>query len=110
MSNVFQFKNQGTILKEQLMKIIQELEEVYQGLDLAVDAITKLEDIAQVQEQKYNKVLRKYATEVGEENVEVGLLDYATEVEIVVDLDGLPILKFDTVIPPEQFNLFPEDD
>jgi len=110
MSNVVQFKNQGTILKEQLLKIIQELEEVYQGLDLAVDAITKLEDIAQAQEQKYNKVLRKYATEVGEENVEVGLLDYATEVEIVVDLDGLPILKFDTVIPPEQFNLFPEDD
>lgn len=110
MSNVVQFKNQGTILKEQLLKIIQELEEVYQGLDLAVDAITKLEDIAQIQEQKYNKVLRKYATEVGEENVEVGLLDYSTEVEVVVDLDGLPTLKFDTVIPPEQFNLFPEDD
>ena len=108
MSNVVQFKNQGTILKEQLMKIIQELEEVYQGLDLAVDAITKLESIAEEQEFKYNKVLRKYATEVGEENVEVGLLDYATEVEVVVDLDGLPALKFDTTTT-EQLNLFPED-
>jgi hypothetical protein len=108
MSNVVQFKNQGTILKEQLMKIIQELEEVYQGLDLAVDAITKLESIAEEQEFNYNKVLRKYATEVGEENVEVGLLDYATEVEVVVDLEGIPALQFAN--NQEQLNLFPEDD
>jgi len=108
MSNVVQFKNQGTILKEQLMKIIQELEEVYQGLDLAVDAITKLESIAETKEEDYNKVLRKYATEVGEENVEVGLLDYATEVEVVVDLEGLPALQFAN--NPQQLNLFPEDD
>jgi len=108
MSNVVQFKNLGTILKEQLMKNIQELEEVYQGLDLAVDAITKLEGIAETKEEDYNKVLRKYATEVGEENVEVGLLDYATEVEVIVDLEGLPALQFAS--NPQQFDLFPEDD
>jgi len=108
MSNVVQFKNLGTILKEQLMKNIQELEEVYQGLDLAVDAITKLEGIAEELEFNYNKMLRKYATEVGEENVEIGLLDYATEVEVIVDLEGLPALQFAS--NPQQFDLFPEDD
>ena len=53
-------------------------------------------------------MLRKYATEVGEENVEIGLLDYATEVEVVVDLEGLPALQFAN--NPQQFDLFPEED
>lgn len=108
MSNVFQFKPQSTLLKQQLMDLVNDLEEVYQGLDLAVDAITKLEGIAEVKEEDYNKVLRKYATEVGEENVEVGFLDYSTEVTVVLDLEtDMPTLAF--ADNPEQLNLFPED-
>jgi len=108
MSNVFQFKPQSTLLKQQLMDLVNDLEEVYQGLDLAVDAITKLEGIAETKEQDYNKVLRKYATEVGEENVEVGFLDYSTEVTVVLDLEtDMPTLAF--ADSPEQLNLFPED-
>jgi len=109
MSNVFQFKPQSTLFKQQLMDLVNDLEEVYQGLDLAVDAITKLEGIAETKEQDYNKVLRKYATEVGEENVEVGFLDYSTEVTVVLDLEtDMPTLAF--IDEPKQLNLFPEDD
>ena len=109
MSNVFQFKPQSSLLKQRLEDLVRDLEEVYQGLDLAVDAITKLEGIAETKEEDYNKVLRKYATEVGEENVEVGFLDYSTEVTVVLDLEtDMPTLAFEQ--QPEQLNLFPEDD
>jgi hypothetical protein len=44
---------------------------------------------------------------VGEENVEVGLLEYAPEIEVYLDDEGIPDIRFAN--DPEQLELFPED-
>ena len=106
MSNVIPFHSKKQRLQKELLTLIQDLKEIYGGLDVASDATIKLETIAQDAEEDYNIVLRKYIDEVGVENVEVGYLEYTTDIAVLFD-GGDVSIKF--VYNPQQLSLFPED-
>ena len=107
MSNVIPFASKKQRLQKQLLNIIQDLQEIYGGLDMATDGVAKLETIAQDIEEDYNIILRKYIDEVGAENVELGYLEYTTDIAVLFE-GGDVKLKF--VYNPQQLNLFSEDD
>ena len=106
MSNVIPFHSKKQRLQKELLTLIQDLKEIYGGLDVASDATIKLETIAQDAEEDYNIVLRKYIDEVGVENVEVGYLEYTTDIEAIFK-NGEILLKYK--YNPKQLTLFPED-
>ena len=105
MSNVIPFVSKKQQLQKQLLKLIQDLQEIYGGIDVASDATIKLETIAQDVEEDYNIVLRKYIDEVGVENVEVGYLEYTTDIEAIFK-NGEILLKYKH--NPKQLTLFPD--
>lgn len=86
---------------------IAKMEELYQTIDLAVTELLEAEKEADDTEREFNKQLRIYADSVGEENVEVGFLEYAPEIEVYLDAEGMPDVRF--VNDPEQLELFPKD-
>ena len=107
MSNVIPFASKKQRLQKQLLNIIQDLQEIYGNLDTVTDGVVKLETIAQDIEEDYNIVLRKYIDEVGVENVEIGYLEYTTDIEAIFK-NGEILLKYK--YNPKQLTLFPEDD
>ena len=107
MSNVIPFHSKKQLLQKKLLTLIEDLQEIYKGLDVAGDATIKLQQIAEKAEEDYNIQLRKYVEEVGAENVEVGYLEYTTDIAVIFEGGDLNI-KF--VYNPQQLTLFPEDD
>ena len=107
MGNVLQFNTKATKLREGLYAKVAKMEELYQTIDLAVTELRTAEKEADKIEQDFHKQLRTYADNVGEENVEVGFLEYSPEIEVYLDEDDMPSLRFTT--DPEQLELFPED-
>ena len=105
MSNVIPFYSKKQLLQKELLSIIRDLQEIYGGLDVASDATMKLETIAHDIEEDYNIVLRKYIDEVGVENLEVGYLEYTTDIAVLFEGSDVKI-KF--VYNPQQLNLFPD--
>ena len=107
MSNVIPFRSKKQQLQKQLLQQIEDLKEIYNGLDVAGDATVKLQQIAEREEEEYNILLRNYVEEVGPENVEVGYLEYTTDIAVIFEGGDLNI-KF--VYNPQQLNLFTEDE
>jgi len=107
MSNVIPFRSKKRDLQKKLLILIDDLREVYNGLDMATDANFKLTQIAEDTEEHYNRVLRQYVDEVGAENVELGYLEYTTDIAVLFE-GGDVNIKF--VYNPQQLNLFSEDD
>ena len=108
MGNVLQFSSKSSKLKESLYEKIAKMEELYQTIDLAVTELLAAEKEADDTEREFNKLLRVYADNVGEENIEVGLLEYAPEIEVYLDDEGIPDVRFTN--DPEQLELFPEEE
>ena len=106
MSNVIPFRSKKLQIQKKLLTLIEDLQEVYNGLDMATDANFKLTQIAEDTEEHYNRVLRQYVDEVGAENVELGYLEYTTDIAVLFEGGDVKI-KF--VYNPQQLNLFPED-
>jgi len=107
MSNVLQFSSKTDRLRESMNQKVAKMEELYQTIDLAVTELLAAEKEADEVEKDFNKQLRIYADTVGEENVEVGFLEYSPEIEVFLDNEGMPDIRFTT--DPEQLELFPED-
>ena len=107
MSNVIPFRSKKQQLQKQLLQQIEDLKEIYNGLYVAGDATVKLQQIAEREEEEYNILLRNYVEEVGPENVEVGYLEYTTDIAVIFEGGDLNI-KF--VYNPQQLTLFPEDE
>lgn len=107
MSNVIPFRSKKQQLQKQLLQQIEDLKEIYNGLDVAGDATVKLQQIAEREEEEYNILLRNYVEEVGPENVEVGYLEYTTDIAMLFE-GGDAKIKF--VYNPQQLNLFTEDE
>ena len=107
MSNVIPFRSKKRELQKKLLQQIEDLKEIYDGLDLAGDAAYKLQQIAEQSEEEYNIMLRSYVDEVGAENVELGYLEYTTDIAVVFEGGDVKI-KF--AYNPQQLNLFSEDD
>ena len=107
MGNVLQFSSKTDKIKESMYEKIAKMEELYQTIDLAVTELLEAEKEADDVEREFNKQLRIYADNVGEENVEVGFLEYAPEIEVYLDDEGIPDIRFTN--DPEQLELFPED-
>ena len=105
MSNVIPFASKKQRLQKQLLNIIKDLQEIYGNLDTVTDGVVKLETIAQDIEEDYNIVLRKYIDEVGVENVELGFLEYTTDIEVYFK-NGSIDLKY--TYNPKQLTLFPD--
>ena len=105
MSNVIPFASKKQQLQKRLLNIINDLQEIYGGLDIATDGVSKLETIAQDIEEDYNIILRKYIDEVGVENVELGYLEYTTDIEAIFK-NGEILLKYK--YNPKQLTLFPD--
>lgn len=108
MGNVLQFNSKTNKIKESMYEKIAKMEELFQTIDLAVTALLEAEKEADDVEREFNKQLRIYADTVGEENVEVGFLEYAPEIEVFLDDDGIPDIRFAN--DPEQLELFPEEE
>ena len=73
-------------LQSQLDDRRADLEELYSNLTRAYELVNKIEEKAATIEAEYNIYLRRYAQAVGGiENVEVGYLEYGSEVGIDVD-------------------------
>ena len=73
-------------LQSQLEERRADLEELYSNLSRAYELVNKIEEKAATIEAEYNIYLRRYAQAVGGiENVEVGYLEYGSEVGIDVD-------------------------
>ena len=73
-------------LQSQLNDRRSDLEELYSNLSRAYELVNKIEEKAATIEAEYNIYLRRYAQAVGGiENVEVGYLEYGSEVGIDVD-------------------------
>jgi hypothetical protein len=107
MSNVIPFRTKKSELQKKLLQQITDLQEIYDGLDMAGDATFKLQQVAEQAEEEYNIMLRNYVDEVGAENVELGYLEYTTDIAVVFE-GGDVSIKF--VYNPQQLNLFSEDD
>ena len=105
MSNVIPFHSKKRLLQKQLLQQIEDLKEIYNGLDVAGDATTKLQQIAEREEEEYNILLRDYVEEVGAENVELGYLEYTTDIAVLFEGSDVKI-KF--IYNPQQLNLFPD--
>tara|TARA_R110001606_G_scaffold41320_1_gene111652 strand:+ start:145 stop:474 length:330 start_codon:yes stop_codon:yes gene_type:complete len=108
MGNVLQFSSKTDKIKESMYEKIAKMEELYQTIDLAVTELLAAEKEADDVEREFNKQLRIYADSVGEENVEVGFLEYAPEIEVYLDDEGIPDIRFTN--DPEQLELFPEEE
>ena len=108
MTNVIPFRTKKSELQKKLLAQIDDLQEIYNGIDLATDAGFKLQQIAESSEEKYNSTLRNYVEEVGAENVELGYLEYTTDIGVIINEGGFASLEF--VSNPQQLNLFSEDD
>ncbi len=73
-------------LQSQLEERRADLEELYSNLSRAYELVNKIEEKAATIEAEYNIYLRRYAQAVGGiENVEVGYLEYGSEVGVDVD-------------------------
>jgi hypothetical protein len=108
MGNVLQFSSKTDKIKESMYEKIAKMEELFQTNDLAVTELLAAEKEADDTEREFNKLLRVYADNVGEENIEVGLLEYAPEIEVYLDDEGIPDVRFSN--DPEQLELFPKEE
>jgi len=73
-------------LQSQLDDRRADLEELYSNLSRAYDLVNKIEEKAATIEAEYNIYLRRYAQALGGiDNVEVGYLEYGSEIGVDVD-------------------------
>lgn len=105
MSNVIPFASKKQQLQKRLLATIRDLQEIYGNLDTVTSGVATLENIAQDIEEDYNMILRKYVDEVGVENVELGFLEYTTDIEVYFK-NGSIDLKY--TYNPKQLTLFPD--
>ena len=77
---------EGKALKTILDERREELSELYDTLNRAYELAHNIESRADALENEYNYYLRRYSQAVGGiENVEVGFLEYGSEVSIDAD-------------------------
>lgn len=89
---VVEFKSRRGLLKQQLEEGMSEMEELYQQLDRAYQAMNRLEDHVEARQGAYDRRIVEYANEIKPENVEVGFLQYATNVAVRLHPDGMEIV------------------
>lgn len=89
---VVEFKSRRGLLHQQLQEGTEELEELYQQLDRAYKVMNKLEDHVEERQNAYDRRIVEYANEIKPENVEVGFLQYATNVAVRLHPDGMEIV------------------
>jgi hypothetical protein len=92
MSKVLEFpteKVKEIALNTELQKGVEELEELYDILDVLHGKLHDAENDAEVTETRFNKNLREYAGHVGIENVPVHYMQYCSEARISVDADNV---------------------
>ena len=83
--SVHQFP-EGKALKRNLEERREELSELYDTLNRAYELAHTIEERADALELEYNHFLHRYSKAVGGiENVEVGFLEYGSDVGIDVD-------------------------
>ena len=77
---------EGKALKNILSERRDELSELYDTLNRAYELVHTIEERADALEHEYNHFLRRYSKAVGGiENVEVGFLEYGSEISIDAD-------------------------
>ena len=77
---------EGKALKNILSERRDELSELYDTLNRAYQLAHTIEERADALEHEYNHFLRRYSKAVGGiENVEVGFLEYGSEISIDAD-------------------------
>ena len=77
---------EGKALKNILDERREELSELYDTLNRAYQLAHTIEERADALEMEYNHFLRRYSQAVGGiENVEVGFLEYGSEISIDAD-------------------------
>ena len=82
---ILQFPEDKSI-QSQLDERRADLEELYSNLSRAYDLVNKIEEKAATIEAEYNIYLRRYAQALGGiDNVEVGYLEYGSEIGVDVD-------------------------
>ena len=69
-----------------------EIEDLFSSLDRVYQLLHKLEEMLDEKENTFNKTLYQYAHLVGVENVEVGFLAYARNVEINTETGDIRLL------------------
>ena len=69
------------------------LEEIGAHIHNSYKQVKEMENQYNHVQDQYDTLLLEYANDVGHENVEVGLLEYSSEVEADVDGDGDIIMK-----------------
>lgn len=89
---VVEFKSRRGLLHQQLQEGTEELEELYQQLDRAYKAMNRLEDHVEERQNAYDRRIVEYAHEIKPENVEVGFLQYATNVAVRINPEGMEIV------------------
>ena len=91
MGNVIDFPFQETTVRNQhsaLMAMIDNLETNYQRLDLLHRDLHELEQATDELECDYENALKKYADNVGHENIDLAFLEYSNKAIIKVDADN----------------------
>jgi len=82
-ATILEFKRpEGAALHDALNTIIEDLESFYTGIEKAETELESVYQACALREEEYNKVLGKYATLVGDDNIEEEYLNYSSEVEI----------------------------
>jgi len=77
---------EGKALKNILSERREELADLYDTLNRAYALTHNIEEKAEALENEYNHFLRRYSQAVGGiENVEVGFLEYGSEISIDAD-------------------------
>ena len=82
MTNILQFPHEKS-LDKQLEESVNNLLELHSSLQRGYDLMQTLEDKLEVEEEKYNKILVKYARAIGIENIPLGYLEHASEYLVV---------------------------
>lgn len=82
MSNILQFPHEKS-LDKQLEEAVNNLLELHSSLQRGYDLMQTLEDKLEIEEEKYNRILVKYARAIGIENIPLGYLEHASEYLVV---------------------------
>lgn len=109
MGTILEFKRpDGSEMHESLNLLVDSLETLYTVIEQAEHSLEIAYEECSRTEEDYNKVLGKYATLVGDDNIEDKYLNYCSEVEIFFIPETEEIYAKYT--SPKQLNLFNEED
>ena len=82
MTNILEFPHEKS-LQKQLEESVNDLMELHSSLQRGYELMETLEDKLEIEEQKYNKILVKYARAIGLENIPISYLEHASEYLVV---------------------------